>query len=153
MSAPSEPVSLSVQDGVERLQSPSAIEDFASLHGVSALIVDFAQQGDELASTSAHSASVAIRSLEALACPSIAIVRARQDGASAALLQHFDIVIERDEELPVLVDACQRRPLAALALVQLLRLSEGLSIHQGLVAESATNMPTLLCHEPPRLLM
>lgn len=80
--------------------------------------------------------SAAIRSLETLACPSIAIACAQQEGASAALLERFDMVVPSEADLPPLVGACQRHPLAALALVQLLRHNEGRSVHDGLVAES-----------------
>lgn len=51
----------------------------------------------------------------------------------AALL---DAVAVNDDDLRLLVDNCRRRPLACLALAQLLRQGPRLSIHEGLVAES-----------------
>jgi enoyl-CoA hydratase len=133
LSAPVEPRVFCLADAIDRLQTHDAIEELSSLHGVSAFIVKFERAGDALARPAAMTA---IRSLERLACPSIAVAGVPQEGASRELLERFDVVVEREAELPSLVEACQRHPLAALALVQLLRLNEGLSVHDGLVAES-----------------
>jgi enoyl-CoA hydratase/carnithine racemase len=46
------------------------------------------------------------------------------------------MVVSSREELEPILDATRRTPLAAMALVQLLRQSAGLDIHQGLIAES-----------------
>jgi len=145
---------LSLGEAVERLQRLTAIEDFSSLHGTPCLIVDFDRGVDrgvdrEDARLCGRAAKAAIRVLERLACPSIAMVRGDvgdagassdvaglQNEERAALLARFDVVIERPQDLPALVAQCRHRPLAALALVQLLRHSEGRGIHDGLVAES-----------------
>ncbi len=124
---------LSLGEAIERLLSLSAIEDLASLHGTFCLLVDFDRQP---VSCESLAATRAIQVLERLACPSIAIARTPPDDAFAALLARFDVVVEREDCLPSLVETCRRQPLAALAWVQLLRMSEGLGIHDGLVAES-----------------
>jgi enoyl-CoA hydratase/carnithine racemase len=72
--------------------------------------------------------------LEQLACPSIAILRSDSRGAGFADL--FDVVVSTTEQLETLLDTVRRRPIAAMALVQLLRHSERLSVHEALIAES-----------------
>jgi enoyl-CoA hydratase/carnithine racemase len=74
--------------------------------------------------------------LAALPCPSVALARSADSIAAKGLLDRFDVVLERPEELGPLALAVRRSPLACLALVQLLRHGEGLSIHEGLIAES-----------------
>ena len=123
----------SLSEAVDRLQSLCAIEDFASLHGTACLIVDFDRWD---APVESRAATQALHVLEQLACPSLAIARTQPEGACAALLAGFDVAVEREEDLPVLVAACRQHPLAVLALVQLLRHNEGRGIHDGLVAES-----------------
>ena len=65
----------------------------------------------------------------ALDCPS-------SRSAATSLRGHFDVVVSSQEELEPILVATRRTPLAAMALVQLLRQSAGLDIHQGLIAES-----------------
>jgi len=74
--------------------------------------------------------------LATLPCPSVALAGAAGSEAAKALVDRFDVVLEDAQGLDPLVDAVSRSPLACLALVQLLRHSEGLSIHEGLIAES-----------------
>jgi enoyl-CoA hydratase/carnithine racemase len=52
------------------------------------------------------------------------------------LCDHFDVVVSSEEELAPLLEAARRTPLAAMALVQLLRHSAHLDVYQGLLAES-----------------
>ncbi len=74
--------------------------------------------------------------LATLPCPSVALSRSADPVAGKGLLDRFDVVLRGAEELGPLALAVQRSPLACLALVQLLRHGEGLSIHEGLIAES-----------------
>jgi hypothetical protein len=53
-----------------------------------------------------------------------------------AVLDDFDLVVANANELNEVLRAIRQSPQASLALVQLLRQSAGLDIHQGLIAES-----------------
>jgi enoyl-CoA hydratase/carnithine racemase len=54
------------------------------------------------------------------------------------LLDRFDLVASSEEEFDLILASVERSPLAAVALVQLLRHSESLDFHEGLIAESLT---------------
>ena len=131
------PYRLSLVEAVDRLQSPATIEELASLHAESCLIVDFDRSPGAASDEAVRRATQA---LPQLACPALAIAGAPLRGSRrapcAGFLDRFDVAVERAEDLTPVVAMCHRRPLAALALVQLLRHSEALSIHDGLVAES-----------------
>lgn len=86
-----------------------------------------------------HDADVLARArsgLTQLACPSVALSAASPCAAAAALLEAFDVVIASEGELAPILEAVDRTPLASMALVQLLRHSAALDVHQGLIAES-----------------
>ncbi len=74
--------------------------------------------------------------LARLPCPSLALGDASAGPAAAALVASFDIVADSEAELEPLLAAIHAMPLAATALVQLLRLSETLNVHEALIAES-----------------
>ncbi len=74
--------------------------------------------------------------LAQLPCVSIAMGSDGASPAGRALLGRFDVVVSSREECDAVVAAVQHTPLASLALVQLLRHSETLDVHEGLVAES-----------------
>jgi enoyl-CoA hydratase/carnithine racemase len=74
--------------------------------------------------------------LAQLPCVSIAMGSDGASPAGRALLGRFDVVVSSREECDAVVAAVQHAPLASLALVQLLRHSETLDVHEGLVAES-----------------
>jgi enoyl-CoA hydratase/carnithine racemase len=80
--------------------------------------------------------AAARKTLAQLPCPSVALVGGRPATTATSLRDHFDVVVRSEEELAPILDAVARTPLAAMALVQLLRQSAGLDIHQGLIAES-----------------
>jgi len=124
---------LSLGEATRRLQTLCAIEDFASIHGDACLVVDFDLLDEPV---SEPAASQAIDALERLACPHLAIARTAPEGVAKALWARFDVAVECQEDLSPVVAMCRRRPLAALALVQLLRHSEALRVHDGLIAES-----------------
>ena len=75
-------------------------------------------------------------SLAELPCPTIAIRARAPSRVGADLLGRFDVAIDEPRELAPLLACIDRTPIAAMALVQLLRHSENQSIHEGLIAES-----------------
>ncbi len=74
--------------------------------------------------------------LAQLPCPSVALGADRASDAAAQVLDRFDATAESEAELTPIAETVRRAPLAALALVQLLRHNEGLDVHEGLIAES-----------------
>ncbi len=74
--------------------------------------------------------------LAQLACPSVALIRESPSAPAARLRPRFDAVVAGEAELEAIATACEGTPLAAAAAAQLLRHSEGLGIHEGLIAES-----------------
>jgi enoyl-CoA hydratase/carnithine racemase len=74
--------------------------------------------------------------LSRLACPSVALRYDAPSPTGARLLDGFDVVVASESELQPVLDAVRRTPLAAMALVQLLRHNARLDVHEGLVAES-----------------
>ncbi len=124
---------ISLGEAIEELQSPYALETFSLLTGEPILVVDLS------GTTGAPSIEALARVRETLAqlpCPSVAL---RTDASAAGadwLADRFDVVVTGEEEIALVLEVCQRTPLAAMSLVQLLRHSEQLSIHQGLIAES-----------------
>jgi hypothetical protein len=124
---------ISLAEALERLCSPDALETFSSLTGEPILVADL----DSAAGDPGHDALAAARAaLAQLPCPSAALVTGTPPPAVAPLLDCFDVVVDSEAELAPILDAARRTPLAAMALVQLLRQSAGLDVHQGLIAES-----------------
>ena len=74
--------------------------------------------------------------LGALPCPTVALTSDAPPSASIQVRDAFDLVVSSREELAPILDATRRTPLAAMALVQLLRQGAGLDVQQGLIAES-----------------
>ena len=74
--------------------------------------------------------------LARLPCPSLALGDASAGPAAAALVASFDIVADSEAELEPVVAVIRAMPMAATALVQLLRHSETESVHEALIAES-----------------
>jgi len=85
---------------------------------------------------SAQALEAARAALARLPCPSAAFGAALASSAAAALVDHFDVVVADEAELAPILATVRRTPLAAAALVQLLRHNAGLDVHQGLIAES-----------------
>ncbi len=88
----------------------------------------FAPDGETTAATAV--------SLAHLPCPTVAVATDPPPSSAISLRDHFDVVVGSEEELAPLLEAVRRTPLAAMALVQLLRHSAHLDVHQGLLAES-----------------
>ncbi len=122
-----------MEEAVERLRSPYASEDFSALTGEPALVVDLEI---ECTVSDAGALAAARKVLAQLPCPTIAIASDMPSGPAARLADRFDLLLASASELDVILGAIGRTPLAALALVQLLRHNETLDIHEGLVAES-----------------
>jgi hypothetical protein len=80
--------------------------------------------------------SAARAELARIPCPTAALGAALASPAAVALVDHFDVVVSDESELAPILATVRSTPLAATALVQLLRHSAGLDIHEGLVAES-----------------
>ncbi|MFP6625610.1 MAG: enoyl-CoA hydratase/isomerase family protein [Deltaproteobacteria bacterium] len=89
-----------------------------------------AQEGDDSALSQAE------RNLCELPCPSIALADGGMGPAASRLASGFDLVLVSEQDLALVLETVSRAPLASMALVQLLRQSVGMSIHEGLLAES-----------------
>jgi enoyl-CoA hydratase len=125
----------SLHEAIDRLGSPFAIEELATLGGEGVLIVDLPVV--DSAKVEAAGLEIVRERMGQLACPSIAISQ-REISASASVLRpEFDIVLESGRGgLDAVLAPMREKPLATLALVQLLRHNEKSDVHQGLVAES-----------------
>ena len=119
-------------EAIGRLGSPFALEAFSAVAGDPVLAVNFFD--DELPDD--DSVAAACAALAQLACPSIALGAGPISAARQRLRDRFDVVVASEAELEGLLSAVRRTPLAALAVVQLLRHNEHLDIHEGLIAES-----------------
>jgi enoyl-CoA hydratase len=120
-------------EAAERLFAPGGAEEFSLLGGAGALIVDLhvaAGSGD------ATDPDMIAAALARLPAPSIALWSERAAPASARFVEAFDVRVEDAAALAEIVAGIERTPLAATALVQLLRLGASLDVHSALVAES-----------------
>jgi enoyl-CoA hydratase/carnithine racemase len=92
---------------------------------------------DDCATEPSEAAVVAgIRALERVPCATVVLKRGPLPPRYKALVERFDIVLDSEVDLVRIAGMARRRPLASMALVQLLRQSERLDVHHGLVAES-----------------
>lgn len=115
------------------LASPYAAEDCSALRGEGALFVALDASA---ASASPQALAAASAALARLACPTIALDAGEGGDAAAALRPRFDVVVSSEAEAASVLETVARAPIAATTLVQLLRLSEHLSVPDGLIAES-----------------
>jgi enoyl-CoA hydratase/carnithine racemase len=74
--------------------------------------------------------------LAQLPCPTLAWPERGLSGAAAALAPAFDVLLAGRADAERLIERIARFPQASAALAQLLRHSEGASLHEALVAES-----------------
>lgn len=129
---PATPI-LPLARAIERLQTPDVFEAYSPLAGEPLLAVDLTAETpwpEEMA------LAVARESLAELPCPAVGLAAGLLPPAAEALVSEFDVVVATREELEMLADGVFAHPLAAQALCQLLRLSAGRPVHDGLVAES-----------------
>ncbi len=124
---------LSLAAAIERLRSPDALETFSPLTGNAVLLVDLASEGGRPTPEAIDAARAA---LARLPCPALAVGSDAYAPLAARLVDAFDVVMASEAELAPVLEAVARTPLAAMALVQLLRHGEGLDVERGLMAES-----------------
>ena len=122
MSAP-----LSLTDALDHLRDPGAWETWSPFGSEWILVVDVATSAEDLAPAAR---------LAELPCPTVAWRAGEASPAGARLLDAFDVHADDEAQLGPVVDAAKRSPLAASVLVQLLRHSETLPLHDALLAES-----------------
>jgi len=115
----------------ERFASPFALETFSCLTGAPLLVVDLRLP---YATPSRNQTILAQKRLAQLPCPSVGI---GDVGSEIQLLcDAFDVTLDDEKELDAIRATVEAAPLASMTLAQLLRHSEGLSVHEGLIAES-----------------
>jgi hypothetical protein len=126
-------------EALERLADPRSGERFGPHGDEPLLAIDLAAgAGPESVSPSRRDAAHA--ALAALPCASVGVAPepGELDSGRAALAARLDVVVASAEEWAEVARAVAQQPIAAAALVQLLRLSEGRPVADGLVAESLT---------------
>jgi enoyl-CoA hydratase len=128
-----DPTPLSLSETIESLASPYASERYSHLTGEALLIVDLRAPTAALDSGAAARAKT---QLDELPCPSIAIGAPDLAEPWAEWAPAFDLLLDDPAQLPQITRTIHSNPIASLAMVQLLRQSESLSIHRGLIAES-----------------
>ncbi|HVN37756.1 MAG TPA: enoyl-CoA hydratase/isomerase family protein [Myxococcota bacterium] len=126
-------------EALERLADPRSGERFGP-HGDEPLLAIDLVGGAGPESVSPSRREAAQHALASLPCPSVGIAAEPDelDLGRAALAKRLDVVVESAEACAEVARAVARQPIAAAALVQLLRLSEGRPVADGLVAESLT---------------
>jgi enoyl-CoA hydratase len=129
MADTAKPRCLSAQDAISCLESATSLSELSPLTGTAALVVDLdgakRLRGDTIARVRDR--------MRELPCPTIAIRRVQ---TRYPLEGCFDVLVRDPDDLTRVVDAVCARPLASAALVQLLRHSEKLPVHDALIAES-----------------
>lgn len=127
------PRPLCLPDAIDKLASPFAMEEYSSVTGAALLLVDLR---DAAQSDAGPTAARARRTLAQLPCPTVAIGTPDHSAPAGGWHDDFDVLLENDHEVATLVTNINANPIASLAMVQLLRHSRTLSIHDGLIAES-----------------
>lgn len=74
--------------------------------------------------------------LARLPCPTLGVGAAVASPAGSRLMDRLDVAVDEPADLERVLATIGRNPLAALALVQLLRHGAPLDVHEGLIAES-----------------
>ena len=126
---------LSLPEAIDRLRSPYAQAEFASLTGDGVLVVDL--PAGEGALPPVREIDAACRGLAQLACPTVGLVPGELSPTVARVAGAFDVILPGGaSELAVVLSRVRAQPRASLALVQLLRHNAFLDVHEGLIAES-----------------
>jgi len=118
---------------VRELASPYSSERYSTLTGEPVLIADL--RGND-AGCDASALAIARRALLELPCPSIALCDPEPSASARSLRDAFDLILPDDRDLATILSTIEVNPIASLSLVQLLRHSAELNIHEGLIAES-----------------
>jgi enoyl-CoA hydratase/carnithine racemase len=122
---------LALREAAVRLARPDAGDAWGAAWGRPWLAVELSGEPPP------DARAAALReALGRLACVTIAFVPEPDAPAARALARAFDVQAATQAELRLLAARSQARPLAATALVQLLRGHERRDLEQGLVAES-----------------
>jgi enoyl-CoA hydratase len=124
---------LTLSEALERLRDPYALEAYSPLTGDPLLVVDLTKDPGAPPRELLRRARGA---LALLPCPSVAIRAGRLSSAAESLVAAFDVVVATPDEVAPVAETVRRTPLAAMALVQLLRHSDGRSTADALLAES-----------------
>ncbi len=125
-------VFLNPQQMISRLQTATALESFSHLTGAPVLVVDLAES--EASTCSASEIETACSALAQLPCPTIGV--GKPVGLADRIAPHLDVLLDHRAQVDLVLSAIETSPLAAASLVQLLRMSETLDVHKGLIAES-----------------
>ena len=131
--APGKGEALPLPEILERLRSPFVFEEFSCLTGAPLLVVDVSVEATDVSDFALAAARTALADL---ACPTVALHATSASPAGEALLDRFDLALADGDALAAVARAVERRPLASLGLVQVLRHGEALDVGEGLVAES-----------------
>jgi enoyl-CoA hydratase/carnithine racemase len=123
---------LAASEALDALRAPDATERFSPLTGERALVIDL---GGAISLSDAELAAAAA-ALAALPAPTIALAAGELAPAEEALARCCDARVRDRAELAPVLAGIDGAPLAAAALVQLLRAGAGCSIEAGLVLES-----------------
>jgi enoyl-CoA hydratase/carnithine racemase len=123
---------LALAEALDALCTPDATERYSPVTGERALVIDFG--GDPGGREAELAAAGSL--LAALPAPSIALAPDELAPEAAELALRCDVRVRDHAELAPVLAGIDAAPLAAAALVQLLRASEGASIEAGLVQES-----------------
>ena len=123
---------LSLAEAVDALRAPDATERWSPLTGDRALVVDVGGT----ARVGRAAGSIAREALASLPCPTIAFGPAELAPEALAFARRCDVRVETSAELAPVLAGIDAAPLAATALVQCLRASEGMDVERGLVLES-----------------
>lgn len=127
---------LTAGEAIAALIAPDVAERWSPLVGAPFLAVDL--RGGAVAAESAEGAA-AIASLASLPCPAIGLVEpgGADAGASADPFRAaLDVVVEREDDLALAAATMRAAPVAAMTLVQVLRLGERLAVTDALLLES-----------------
>jgi len=123
---------LALAEALDALRAPDATERYSPLTGERALVIDLG--GASRASDAELAAAAAV--LVTLPAPTIALAAGELAPAEALVARRCDVCVRERAELAPVLAGIDAAPLAAAALAQLLRASEGASIEAGLVQES-----------------
>lgn len=117
---------LTLASALDALRDPAVTERFSAL-AEPILVVDVSGEAGDLAPGAR---------LAELPCPTVAWRVDAASAAGASLIDAFDVHCSSEAELAPVVEATRRNPQACAALVQVLRHSQRLGVHEALVAES-----------------
>jgi hypothetical protein len=123
---------LSLAEALDTLRAPDATERWSTLLGERALVVDVGGS----ARAGAVADPGACTALATLPCPTVAFGPAGLAPDALAFARRCDVHVSTHAELSPVLAGIDAAPLAATALVQCLRASEGLEVERGLVIES-----------------